>query len=232
VKVGQRYLENVLEENRRLSALISAGNTPTAPPPSGAVSEHATPRADNADRNPVLEDHPWFMIHEAVDLPIYINETADAAFATRLRQTASAGPVNHIARVQYMNDDTLRSYSESTPEWPSASRLKFLVNTALETACKTWHIVRRSRIERDVDELLRDPENCYWLTASRIWALMAIGDAFSSRCTLPDQPFPGAQYWARAMQLVHMTMERPRLCLVEVYLLLVSNLNCAALLVI
>jgi hypothetical protein len=34
------------------------------------------------------------------------------------------------------------------------------------------------------------------------------------------------------MQLVHMTMERPRLCLVEVYLLLVSNLNCAALLVI
>jgi proline utilization trans-activator len=103
VKVGQRYLENVLEENRRLSALISAGNTPTAPPPSGAVSEHATPRADNADRNPVLEDHPWFMIHEAVDLPIYINETADAAFATRLRQTASAGPVNHIARVQYMN---------------------------------------------------------------------------------------------------------------------------------
>jgi proline utilization trans-activator len=83
--------------------------------------------------------------------------------------------------------------------------------------------VRRSRIDKDVDELLRDSDNCHWLTASRIWALMAIGDAFSSRCTLPGQPFPGSKYWARAMQLVHMMMERPRLCLVEVYLLLVSG---------
>jgi len=225
VKVGQRYLDNVLEENRRLSALISAGNTPaTAPLPSAAVSEHTTPRADNADRNPVLEDHPWFMVHEAIDLPIYINETADAAFATRLRQTASTKPVNHLARSQYVDDETLRSLSESPspPSWPSSSRLKFLVNTALETACKTWHIVRRSRVDRDVEALLQDPDGCHWLTASRIWALMAIGDAFSSRCALPDQPFPGAKYWARAMRLVHTTMERPRLCLVEVYLLLVS----------
>lgn len=205
--------------------MVSAGNTPaTAPLPSAAASEHTTPRADNADRNPVLEDHPWFMVHEAVDLPIYINETADAAFATRLRQTASTRPVNHLARVQYVEDDTLRSLWESSspPSWPSSSRLKFLVNTALDTACKTWHIVRRSRIDRDVEALLQDPSNCNWLKDSRIWALMAIGDAFSSRCTLPDQPFPGSKYWARAMQLVHMTMERPRLCLVEVYLLLVS----------
>lgn len=225
IKVGQRYLDNVLEENRRLSALVSAGNTPaTAPLPSAAASEHTTPRADNADRNPVLEDHPWFMVHEAVDLPIYINETADAAFATRLRQTASTTPVNHLARVQYVEDDTLRYLSESSsqPNWPSSSRLKFLVNTAMETACKTWHIVRKSRIDKDVEALLQDPGSCHWLNASRIWALMAIGDAFSSRCTLPDQPFPGSKYWARAMQLVHMTMERPRLCLVEVYLLLVG----------
>ena len=205
--------------------MVSAGNTPaTAPLPSAAASEHTTPRADNADRNPVLEDHPWFMVHEAVDLPIYINETADAAFATRLRQTASTRPVNHLARVQYVEDDTLRYLSESSspPNWPSSSRLKFLVNTAMETACKTWHIVRRSRIDKDVEALLQDPGSCHWLNASRIWALMAIGDAFSSRCTLPDQPFPGSKYWARAMQLVHMTMERPRLCLVEVYLLLVG----------
>ena len=170
------------------------------------------------------------MVHEAVDLPIYINETADAAFATRLRQTASTRPVNHLARVQYVEDDTLRSLSESSssPSWPSSSRLKFLVNTALETACKTWHIVRRSRIDKDVEALLQDPSSCHWLNASRIWALMAIGDAFSSRCTLPDQPFPGSRYWARAMQLVHMTMERPRLCLVEVYLLLVSVLHLAS----
>jgi proline utilization trans-activator len=162
------------------------------------------------------------MVHEAVDLPIYINETADAAFATRLRQTASTRPVNHLARVQYVEDDTLRYLSESSspPNWPSSSRLKFLVNTAMETACKTWHIVRRSRIDKDVEALLRDPGSCHWLNASRIWALMAIGDAFSSRCTLPDQPFPGSKYWARAM-----TMERPRLCLVEVYLLLVSADN-------
>ena len=225
IKVGQRYLDNVLEENRRLSALVSAGNTPaTAPLPSAAASEHTTPRADNADRNPVLEDHPWFMVHEAVDLPIYINETADAAFATRLRQTASTTPVNHLARVQYVEDDTLRYLSESSsqPNWPSSSRLKFLVNTAMETACKTWHIVRRSRIDKDVEALLQDPGSCHWLNASRIWALMAIGDAFSSRCTLPDQPFPGSKSGARAMQLVHMTMESPRLCLVEVYLLLVG----------
>lgn len=215
-----------------MSALISTGNTPApipAPPPSGAASMQSTPRADNADRNPVLEDHPWFMVHEAVDLPIYINETADAAFATRLRQTASTEPVSHIPRVQYVDDDTLRSLSESPAVWPSASRLRFLVHTALETACKTWHIVRRSRIETDVENLLRDPENCHWLNASKIWALMAIGDAFSSRCKLPGQPFPGARYWARAVQLVHVAMERPWLCMVEVYLLLVSIWRCTSL---
>jgi proline utilization trans-activator len=207
--------------------LVSSGSTPPA-----SRTPTATPRADNADRNPVLEDHPWFMVHEAPDLPIYINETADAAFVTRLRQTASASPVTHIARVQYLKDDTLRSLSASLPQLPSSSRLRFLVHTALETACKTWHIVRRSRIDIDVDELLRDPDGCHWLSASRIWALMAIGDAFSSRCTLPGQPFPGAGYWARAMQLVHMVMERPRLCLVEVYLLLVSDHFCVVLVVV
>lgn len=220
-----RYLDNILEENRRLSAaVVSSANTPVtaAPPPSGAASEHATPRADNADRNPVLEEHPWFMVHEAVDVPIYINETADAAFVTRLRQTASIRPVNHLARVQYVDDDTLRSFARNPPAWPSASRLRFLIHTAMETACRTWHIVRRSVVEKDVQNLLNDPDSCHWVTASRIWALMAIGDAFSSRCTLPGQPFPGAKYWARAMQLVNMPMERPRLDLVEVYVLLVS----------
>lgn len=222
VLIGPRYLDNVLEENRRLSAMVSGASTPAAPPPSEAITAHATPRADNADRNPVLEDHPWFMVHEAVDLPIYINETADAAFVTRLRQTASTRPVNHLARVQYADDDTLRSLSESPPAWPSASRLRFLINTAMETACKTWHIVRRSVIDKDVQSVLNNPDSCHWLTASRIWALMAIGDAFSSRCALPDQPFPGAQSWTRAMQLASMPMERPRLDLVEIFLLLAS----------
>ncbi|EME82523.1 uncharacterized protein MYCFIDRAFT_176068 [Pseudocercospora fijiensis CIRAD86] len=218
-KVGQRYLESLLEENKRLSALVSSIESPGATP-SQKIAEAAAPRADNADRNPVLDERPWFMGINAVDLPIHIGEAADAAFATRLRQAASRKQVSHFPRVHYLADEALRALSENPPAWPSPARIQFLIDVALKTISKTWHIVRKSTILQDVQKLLTDPQQCNWLTKCRIWVLMAIGEGYSSRCTLPDQPFPGAQYWARAMQLTHMPAERPRLDLVEVYLLL------------
>ncbi|KAF7186999.1 Proline utilization trans-activator [Pseudocercospora fuligena] len=219
-KVGQRYLDNLLEENKRLSALVSSIGTPGATPPQGSDHVEAAPRADNADRNPVLDERPWFIGINAVDLPIHIGEAADAAFATRLRQAASTKQVSHFPRVHYMTDDALRTLSETPPAWPSPARIRFLIDVALKTISRTWHIVRKSTILQDVQKLLTDPKQCNWLTTCRIWVLMAIGEGYSSRCTLPDQPFPGAQYWARAMQMTHMPAERPRLDLVEVYLLL------------
>jgi proline utilization trans-activator len=162
------------------------------------------------------------MSFHATDLPIHIGEAADAAFATRLRQAASTKTVSHLPRVQYVGDDTLRSLSERPLEWPSASHLRFLVNVALKTVGKSFHIVRRSIILANVQQLCQDHSSCDWLTQCRLWALLAIGEAYSSRSALPNHPFPGTQYWARAMSMMSMPYERPRLQVVEIYLLLVS----------
>lgn len=162
------------------------------------------------------------MAHKASDLPIHIGEAADAAFATRLRQAASGSSVNHMPRVQYMTDDALRSLSDTSPvELPSASRLRYLIDVAMSTVCRVWHIVRRSVVNESVDKVLRDPSSCDWLSACRIWALLALGEAYSSRCVLPDTPFPGSKYFARAMAMIAVPSERPRLATIEIYVLLV-----------
>ncbi|CAK3837103.1 related to positive activator of transcription [Lecanosticta acicola] len=222
IKVRKRYHEHLIEENKRLSALVSTINTPAQSPAEGTTNDdNPQPRADNADRNPMVEERPWFMAHKASDLPIHIGEAADAAFATRLRQAASGRSVNHMPRVQYLGDDAMRSLADSSSlELPSASRLRYLIDVAMNTVCKTWHIVRRSVVNDSVDKVLSDPSSCDWLSACRIWALLALGEAYSSRCTLPDTPFPGSKYFARAMAMVAIPSERPRLATIEIYLLL------------
>ena len=160
------------------------------------------------------------MPFHAVDLPIYIGEAADAAFATRLRQAVSKQPVSHLPRIQYVSDDALRSLAEQPLDWPSPSHLKFLVDVALKTFSKTFHMVRRSVVMKDVERLIKDPQSCDWLTQAQIWALLAIGEAYSARSALPNRPFPGSRYWARAMRLMYMPSERPSLQVIEIYLLL------------
>lgn len=162
------------------------------------------------------------MPFHAVDLPIHMGEAADAAFATRLRQAVSSKPVSHLPRIQYVGDDALRTLAEQPPEWPSPSHLRFLVDVALKSFSKTFHMVRKSVVRRDVEKVIRDPSSCDWLTQCQVWALLAIGEAYSARSALPGRPFPGMQFWARAMWLMYMPFERPSLQVIEIYLLLVS----------
>lgn len=73
-----------------------------------------------------------------------------------------------------------------------------------------------------VDDIVQTPNSTDWLSACRLWALLALGEAYSSRCTLPDVPFPGSKYFAKAMAMAHIPSERPRLALIEIYVLLVG----------
>lgn len=169
----------------------------------------------------MIEERPWFLSFKNVDLPIHIGEAADAAFATRLRQAASSTTVSHLPRVNYLSDDAIRAFEDTPVELPSASRLQFLVDVALKTISRNWHICRRSAVLEDVRKITQDWKSCDWLVRCRIWALLAIGEAFSSRCVLPNEAFPGSRYWAKAMHLAHMPSERPKLDVVEVNLLMV-----------
>ncbi|QIX00408.1 hypothetical protein AMS68_005925 [Peltaster fructicola] len=240
IKIGEHYLKSVLDENRRLASGISTPNsvvaTPSATTPAQGVQDQAcslpsassisTPRADNADRNPVIGEQPWFVSLKTSDLPIHIGEAADAAFATRLRQTVLGQPVSHMPRVHYMDDDTLRTLQEQSPQWPSASRLRFLVDVALKTICTRWHVVRRSVVLAKVERFIQQPGSCDWNTRCKLWALLAIGEVFSSRCAMPATTFPGALYWAKAMSLMSIAPERPHLEVVEIYLLLAFYASC------
>lgn len=218
-KVGQRYLDKLEAENKRLAALVSSLSTPGASP---AAQSPAEPRADNADRNPLIEERPWFLSFKNVDLPIHIGEAADAAFATRLRQAATLTTVSHLPRVNYLSDDALRGFADTSSDLPNVSRLRFLIEVALKTTSRNWHICRKSVILEDVRRVVQDSGSCDWLAKCRIWALLAIGEAFSSRCVMPNESFPGARYWTKAMSLAYMPSERPKLDVVEVNLLMVG----------
>lgn len=180
---------------------------------------------NDSDRNPIVDEQAWFVpIQNAdVELPVHIAAAASAAFATRLRQAIGGKQIQHIPRMAYMSDDRLRSLAETTPSWPGASRFRFLVDVALKIISPSWHIVRRSMVLASVDKHLKDPASCDWITQCSLWALLAIGEVYSARCIMPSAPFPGAQYFAKAMALIKISPERPRLEVVEINLLLVSH---------
>lgn len=240
VKVGEQYLRSLVEENQRLSSNVTSVdgsavlghalpvNIASASSRLDHISRLTTPSRtstsaadDDADRNPIIEEQPWFVSINTNELPIHVGEAADAAFATRLRQTVGGTSVPHLPRVHYMSDEALQALQD--PQWPSASRLRFLVDVALRTICPRWHIVRRSVVLVKTQNLIRQPESCDWLTRCSIWALLAIGEVSSSRCAISTRDFPGAKYWIKAMSLISLPPERPRLEVIEIYLLLVGR---------
>ena len=163
-------------------------------------------------------------------MPIHICEAADAAFATRFRQTLSGAPVDHIPRIDYAMDRDLLMLSESDCTWPSPARSRFLLETSFRAVCQCYHIVRRSIARRDLDLALRGGVSHDSFTTCRLWALFALGLLHSTK--IPSEAeghrFPGLAYFAQASRLLRYLSERPGIEYMEVLLLLVGYASCSS----
>lgn len=163
----------------------------------------------------------------SLDMPIHISEAADAAFATRFRETLTPHSL-HIPRTSYARDEALMLLSESQFLWPNPARARFLIKVALSTVCQYYHIVLKSSVMEALEKAIKNVNDVERLMRCKLLALFALGEVYSSRVAAQEATFPGLPYFAQARRMVSIPAERPTMHTVEIALLLVLysyNLN-------
>ncbi|KAM5343461.1 hypothetical protein ACJ41O_011998 [Fusarium nematophilum] len=177
------------------------------------------PETGEAVRNPLLEDRPWFF-SLTPEMPMLVEEAADAPFATRFRQELSGKSQRHIPRTEHVADDTIMSLWNSECSWPTPSKARFLLKVALNTVCKRYYLVRRSTTLRLLEQAIHNPSVCDLLLSCKLFALFALGELYSTRTSPTENQPPGIMYYLSANQMLRLLSERPRIDCVEVLLML------------
>ncbi|RDW64552.1 Zn(II)2Cys6 transcription factor [Aspergillus mulundensis] len=199
IKVSEQYIADLISENKRLRG--------SAQPPS-----------EETVNAPVLAEAPWFVNADALHTPILVAEASDSAFASRFRQALSHSSHSHhghLPRVNFPTDEQLLALSEAEYPWPSPARARLLVQTAVNGLGRCYHVVRRSSTFHDLENNSLDS-----LNRSKLWALFAIGEMYTTRNPSPDKGFPGIRYFCKANNILRIVSERPSVEMVEVQLLL------------
>ncbi|KAF2833524.1 hypothetical protein CC86DRAFT_389739 [Ophiobolus disseminans] len=214
VKISQRSLDALIAENSRLRNVGGTEEASSSPLPSNTI--------DGSDtvHNPLFDERPWFHTVSSSDIPIHIGEAADAAFATRFRQTLGTGYTDHLPRMSYIPDAPLMILPESRYGWPTPARARFLVKVAFSTICRYYHIIRKSVVLKSLDAAISSGGNGDRLVIGKLLALFALGEVYSAKFASHHMAFPGMAYYTHAGRLVGEPMERPQLDAVEVTLLL------------
>ncbi|KAF6838629.1 fungal specific transcription factor domain-containing protein [Colletotrichum plurivorum] len=240
VKVRQSYIDGLLDEIRRLkevnaqtaqsaasstrddvtiqSNISHVGNRATTPSSGRGASDNEEP-----SEAATLEVRPWFISANVFRTPILIGEVADAAFSTRFRQVISdpsAPQPKHILRLNYAPDRELMSLVKSDITWPTPSRSRFLVEVALKYVSRRYHVVRRSTIMENLEQSIHNPSWGDLMLRSKLFALFAIGELYSTRSIPSEKDFPGMAYFAKASRILGVLDERPGTDSIEIMLLL------------
>ncbi|RAL09417.1 uncharacterized protein BO97DRAFT_168384 [Aspergillus homomorphus CBS 101889] len=221
VRVDESYLERLIEDSEELRQYrLNSRNTICNSLESGHPS---TEKNDFNPHNPLLEDRPWFQTHEGLALPVFISEAACTGFATRLCQCLDGEGivVSHIPRMQYVAEPTLNQLSQTGVQWPSLSRARLLVKTALGHISPPFHVALvKSTIEylHGIYErrAFDDP-----VLSCKYFALFALGELYSiSNDRTTQGMVPGMAYYARAIGLTPVLPERPTIMHIESLLML------------
>ncbi|TDZ13470.1 putative transcriptional regulatory protein [Colletotrichum spinosum] len=241
------YIDGLLDEIRRLknenaraktvaspnrdgmtaSSVSNSITTTTAPShrarPSTPSSVRASSDIEEAVNAATLEVKPWFINANVFRMPILISEVADAAFTTRFRQVIcdpSAPQPKHMLRLNYAPDRELMSLIKSEVVWPTPSRSRFLVEVALKYVGRRYHVVRRSSVMEDLEQSIHNPSWGDVMLRSKLWALFAIGELYSTRSIPSVKDFPGMAYFAKASRIMGLLDERPGTDSIEIMLLI------------
>ncbi|KAK1636158.1 fungal-specific transcription factor domain-containing protein [Colletotrichum phormii] len=220
-------------QNTSYTSNREALSTPTSANPgdneeptamAAAAEEAAAAAGAAAPATATLEVKPWFINANVFRTPILIGEVADAAFSTRFRQVISdpyAPQPRHMLRVNYAPDAELMALVKSSDvAWPTPSRSRFLVEVALKYVARRYHVVRRSAVMRDLEQSIHNPSWGDLMLRSKLWALFAIGELYSTRSIPSEKDFPGMPYFAKASRVLGVLDERPGTDSIEIMLLL------------
>lgn len=180
-----------------------------------------TSPAPEPSRNPVLHENPWFIRLDSFQVPLRVGEAADAAFSTRIRQIISE-TTTHPHRLSYPTQEQIIAASEAETRRPSFTQARFLIQTTLANLDKSYHIVRRSSLWALLDRFVEAPASLDLLSKSKIYALLALGEVYSSRCEVFTSNVPGLGFFSLAFKAYGYLLERPCLDSIETSLLLVS----------
>ncbi|RYN72346.1 hypothetical protein AA0117_g8656 [Alternaria alternata] len=224
IKLSEHHLNELLKDYERLKDLERLRSGPSGLAQAAVPVEEAlesNTAVNEAVRNPLLEDRPWFHAVSSEHVPIHVGEAADAAFATRFRQTLAVGNTKHLPRMDHVQDDYLMLPSQAPSSWPSPARARFLVKVALSTVCQYYHIVRKSQVTRILEDAIKNNGNGNRVVICKLLALFALGEVYSAKHASMDAAFPGLAYFAQARRMISIPAERPQMDTIEVTLLLV-----------
>jgi hypothetical protein len=125
--------------------------------------------------------------------------------------------------VHFPSDEKLLELADADCPWPSPARARFLVRSAIKCLGRCYHIIRPSSILAELECAIQDSSSLGFLAKSRLWAILAIGEMYVTKCPILGDAFPGIHYFAKAMRLNRVVSERPNLDRVEILLLLVCS---------
>lgn len=202
-----RYIEDLVAENQRLRR--------SSPQPPNEESSAAV------TKDPVLAKTQWFVNADALHTPILVADASDSAFATQFRQVMSIGHAGHLPRVNFPSDEQLLALSDTVCPWPTHARARLLVRAALSGLGRCYHIVRRSSILQDLECATQNHTRTGLVTESKLFAVFAIGELYTTRTSALEKGFPGIHYFCKAMNVLRIVSERPSVDMVEIKLLLV-----------
>ncbi|KAF4472184.1 hypothetical protein FALBO_904 [Fusarium albosuccineum] len=216
------YIDDLVAENQRLRSRDGDSKPRTELIPSDVpiAATNGQAEASSTLQGTLLEERPWFFDMNVLHTPVLIGEASDVAFASRFRQAISEPGHSHIPRVNYAPDDRLLALSDADCPWPIPSRARLLVNVALKYVSRCYYIVRKSQILEGLEQTIQNPHSTDSLLKSKLWALFAIGEMYSTRTAAKEKNFPGMAYFARATRVLRIISERPRIDAIEIRLLL------------
>ncbi|PSN62513.1 hypothetical protein BS50DRAFT_624367 [Corynespora cassiicola Philippines] len=211
--------ENLSIPIASVQALSSEHPRTTAPQIARERSDRAT-TVGVAARNPLLEDRPWF-ISLTPEMPVLVGEATDAAFATRFRQALSSGKTqSHFPRIQYAPNPVSSGLTLPNLPGPAPSRARVLIKVALSTICRRYHLVRKSAMLTMLEQSIQSPSQCDPISTCKLFAMFALGEAYSARAAFPGAKFPGIDYFNNATHILRVLSEDPRIECIEVMAML------------
>lgn len=105
---------------------------------------------------------------------------------------------------------------------PEPARARYLVEAALRSVGRCFHILLRSVVMEELERHIHDSESFSVLIKSKLLAVFAIGELYTTRASVTIGSFPGLAFFCRATRILQIVPERPHITVIETKLLLAS----------
>jgi proline utilization trans-activator len=120
-----------------------------------------------------------------------------------------------VLRTSFVTDQDLESCEGL--EWPRRPQALMLLDAALSTVGKCFHLTRISTIRQTLEAAYTNRAAIDKLSMCKLLAMFALGEVQSSRQTAENTAaFPGIRYFCAAKSMVHIIPERPTLEYIEI----------------